>query len=175
MGGNFIDTIMLEISLKQKAPLEEEIRAQFKYAYDTALLELADYLQQNSPRGVSPSGQSLAGSWDIKPARKVRGVIPEVLGTVVNTAEAAEFRIRGRAPGKFPPFGEGTSLEAWATAAGIPAYLVARSIALKGTERWRNKDNILKQDPITLKFNPDSPLHTIFEKRLREEWEKISL
>lgn len=163
------------LKTKKGAPVGQEAREKFKYAYDTALLELASYLQQNSPRGVSPTEKSLAGSWDVIPAKKVRGLIPEVMGTIVNTAEAAEFRIRGRGPGSFPPFGKGTSIGAWAAAVGIPAYVVAKTIAEKGTERWRTKDNILDQDPITLKFGKNSPLHTIFERRLREEWNKISL
>lgn len=163
----------VQLELVKAAPIVEELREQFKEAVDTALLELADHLQRESPRGVSRGGNSLAGSWDVKPARKRRGLLPEVFGTIVNTAEAAEFRIRGRGPGKFPPFGEGSPLAAWASAAGIPAFLVARAIAEKGTERWRTKDNILDQDPVTLKFGKNSPLKTVFERKLAEEWSKI--
>jgi hypothetical protein len=110
----------IKLDLKESAPVQEEFRRQFKTAVDSALLELADHLQRNSPRGVSPASDSLAGGWDVIPARKARGVIPEVLGSVVNRAEAAEFRIRGRAPGKFPPYSEGSNLAKWAKAAGIP-------------------------------------------------------
>lgn len=158
---------------KRGAPIDQEMRERFKEAFDTALLELADYLQQNSPRGVSATSDSLAGNWNVKPATKRRGIIPEVIGEVTNTAEAAEFRIRGRGPGKFPPFGKGSELEAWAKAAGIPAFVVAKSIAEKGTERWRKKDNILGQDPVSLKFRKDSPLYTVFEKTLQREWAAI--
>jgi len=162
-----------QLKTTRGAPVDQALREQFKEAFDTALLELAEYLERESPRGVSPVGQSLAGSWEIKPAQKRRGVIPEVIGTIVNTAEAAEFRIRGRGPGGFPPFGEGTSIGAWAAAVGIPAYVVAKTIAEKGTDRWRTKENILDQDPITLKFGRNSPLHTVFERKLAEEWNKI--
>jgi hypothetical protein len=162
----------LKLDLKDRAPLEEEARKLFKQAFDTALLELADYLQKNSPRGVSDAGDSLAGGWDVIPARKVRGILPEAGGSVVNNADAAEFRIRGRGPGKPPPI---SKIEKWAIAAGISPYALAKSIAKNGTERWRSRDNILKQDPITLEFKKDSPLYTVFEKRLREEWDKINI
>ena len=164
-----------QLKTTRGAPVDQALREQFKEAFDTALLELADYLQKESPRGVSPSGNSLAGSWDVRPSQKRRGIIPEVLGSVINTADAAEFRIRGRGPGGFPPFGEGTSIGAWAAAVGIPAYVVAKTIAEKGTERWRTKDNILDQDPVTLKFGKNSPLKTVFERKLAEEWNKITV
>ena len=165
----------IKLDLKESAPVQEELRRQFKTSVDSALLELADHLQRNSPRGVSPAGDSLAGGWDVIPSRKARGIIPEVMGSVVNRAEAAEFRIRGRAPGKFPPYGEGSNLAKWAKAAGIPPFLIARKIAQQGTDRWRKRDNILKQDPVSLKFGADSPLHTVYEKRLQEEWKKIKI
>ncbi|MFZ9740101.1 MAG: hypothetical protein ACO3EZ_19145 [Prochlorotrichaceae cyanobacterium] len=162
----------LNLDLTKRAPLEEAAREAFKDAFDTALIELADYLQRNSPRGVSSAGDSLAGGWDIKPARKRRGVIPQVIGEVVNTADAAEFRIRGRGPGKQPPINK---IERWALANGISPYALAKAIAKRGTRRWREKDNILKQDPITLEFSRSSPLYTVFERKLEEEWGKIKL
>jgi hypothetical protein len=51
----------LNLDLTKRAPLEEAAREAFKDAFDTALIELADYLQRNSPRGVSSAGDSLAG------------------------------------------------------------------------------------------------------------------
>lgn len=167
----------IRLDLKQSAPVQAELRRQFKEAADTALVELADYLQRESPRGVSSPGDSLAGNWDVKPSRKVRGFIPEVMGTVTNNAVAAEFRIRGRGPGRFPPFKEGSPLAKWAAATGAIPFLVAKSIAEKGTQRWREgaQGNILKQDPKTLQYAPNSPLYTIYERALQREWGRIRL
>ena len=108
----------------------------YRNALDDALIEMAQYLQENSPRGVSPINESLKGSWDVIPARKLRGIMTYE-GSVVNLAERAINRLEGRGPGKFPPFGKGSNLEKWATSKGIPAFLVARKIAREGTERWK--------------------------------------
>jgi hypothetical protein len=54
-------------------------------------------------------------------------------------------------------------------------YALQKTIAKRGTRRWREKDNILKQDPITLEFSRSSPLYTVFERKLAEEWGKIKL
>jgi len=162
----------VKLDFQKAAPLQVEVRRQFQKAFDTAMLDLADYLQRESPRGVSEGGDSLAAGWDVVPSKKRRGIIPQSIGSVVNTAKNAEFRIRGRGPGKRPPI---DAIEAWATAMGISPFLLAKSIGETGTDRWRRKDNILKQDPITLKFAKDSPLYTIFEKRLAEEFAKISI
>lgn len=163
----------IRLDLIESAPIDSALRDKFKSAFDTAMIDLAIHLQQSSPRGVSSGRNSLAGGWDVIPAKKRRGLIPEVIGQVVNTSTDAEFRVRGRGPGRFPPYEKGSNLEKWAQAAGIPAYLVARKIAREGTDRWKKRDNILKQDPVTLKFAQDSPLYTVFERRLEEEWNKI--
>lgn len=108
----------------------------YRLALDDALLEMAQYLQESSPRGISPPGESLKGGWDIVPARKVRGLMTYE-GAVVNLTPNAYNRLRGRGPGRFPPFQKGSPLEQWAKAHGIPAFLVARKIAREGTDRWK--------------------------------------
>lgn len=108
---------------------------------DSALLEMAEYLQRNSPRGVSPVLQSLKGSWDVIPSRKVRN-FSEYTGSIVNTSENGIFRLEGRGPGKFPPYQPGTPLSDWAVSVGIPAFLVARKIAREGTERWKENGKL---------------------------------
>lgn len=108
----------------------------FRESTDAALLEMAQYLQENSPRGVSPIQKSLKGSWDIVPTRKIRN-FPRYEGSITNIAENAIYRFNGRGPGRFPPFGPGSPLAQWAAAKGIPAFLVARKIAREGTERWK--------------------------------------
>lgn len=168
---------MTELKFIKKAPLYDEMRRQFKDAFDVALIELADYLQSRSPKGVSPGSESLAGSWDIVPARKERGVISRVFGTVVNKSKDSGFRIRGRGPGKFPPFGKDTGLAKWADAKGIPPFLVARKIALEGTKRYREgaSGNILKQNPVTLTYASNSPMYTVFEANFQKEWTRLKI
>jgi len=53
------------------------------------------------------------------------------IGPTVNYAADVH---EGRSPGSWPPYGIGTSLELWARRKGIPAFLVARKIATKGTK-----------------------------------------
>lgn len=145
-------------------------------AVDAAMLDLADHLQRNSPVGASPVNQSLKGGWDVIPARKQRGKLA-VLGSVVNRADAARFRIVGRGPGRMPPYGPDSPLGRWASVVGIPAYLVARKVATEGTQRWRDgaQGNILKQDPVTGKFAKGGPLERVYEARLRIEMAKIRI
>ena len=154
----------------------QEFRKAVRGAVDTALIELADHLQQNSPVGVSPVSESLRGRWDIIPARKRRGGL-QVLGSVTNTADAAQYRIVGRGPGRVPPSGPDTPLGRWAAVKGIPAYLVARKIATEGTKRWRQgaQGNILKQDPRTGKYANNSPLRTVYDRVLQREMDRIRL
>lgn len=46
----------------------------------------------------------------------------------------AQWVHEGRSPGKMPPWREGSNLARWAKRRGISPYLVARSIARKGTK-----------------------------------------
>lgn len=55
-------------------------------------------------------------------------------GSLIFKKNYAVFVHEGRAPGSFPPFKKNTSLEKWARRKGIPAFLVARKIAKKGTK-----------------------------------------
>lgn len=153
--------------------LNKQINKAYRDALDTALVAYAEWLQKVSPRGVSPVGKSLAGSWDIKVTTKARNQL-FAEGSIVNTAEASLFRIVGRGPGKFPPYGDGSPLARWANAVGIPPFLVARAIAERGTERWRDRRNILGIDPRTGQLNdPQNKGLQIFEKVLSDELDKI--
>lgn len=109
----------------------------YRLATDDALVEMAQYLQDNSPRGISPASESLKGSWDIIPTQKLRGAMT-FRGAIVNYSDRAANRLEGRGPGKFPPFSKGTPLARWAKSKGIPPFLVARKIAREGTERWKD-------------------------------------
>lgn len=113
----------------------------------SALIDTADWLQQNSPRGVSNPGDSLAGDWDIVPGRPTVGIADlSWRDQIVNSLPDASFRVAGRGPGGFPPFQRGSALAAWATVKGIPPFLVARKIATLGTDRWQTGQNILGMD-----------------------------
>lgn len=88
-----------------------------------------------TPIGVAGN---LKNSWVQRPAKFENG---EYRAFISNESEYAVFGIIGRGPGKFPPFGANTPLAAWANKRGIAPFLVARSIAKKGTQRWRDKNN----------------------------------
>jgi hypothetical protein len=152
--------------------LNKSINRAYRNALDLALTEYTDWLQRNSPRGVSPTSESLAGGWDIEFSQKARNQL-FAEGAIVNRSEASYFRIVGRAPGRFPPFHQGSALERWAAATGIPAYLVARKIARLGTERWRSGNNILGLDPRTGAIDPNNEGIRIFERTLEQEMAKI--
>lgn len=122
---------MFEIGLKIPAiDLARTFETKVQSIIEDEAIALADQLQQESPVGATGE---LKGGWDVRVSR--------LSVTVLNTSDAALFRIRGRGPGKFPPFGEGSPLARWAALKGIPPFLVARSIARKGTKRWRDKSN----------------------------------
>lgn len=152
--------------------LNKTINKQYRDALDIALTEYTDWLQRNSPRGVSPVGESLAGSWDIEFSQKARNQL-FAEGAIVNRSEASYFRIVGRGPGRFPPFHQGSALERWAAATGIPAYLVARKIAQQGTDRWRSGKNILGIDPRSGAIDPNNEGVKLFERILEQEMDKI--
>lgn len=168
-----IGRLEIKSSIDFDGILNKQINKAYRDALDIALEAYADWLQKVSPRGVSATGQSLAGNWDIKVTTKSRNKL-FAEGSITNNADAGYFRIVGRAPGKFPPYGEGTALNRWASAVGIPAYLVAKKIAEQGTKRWRDKRNILGIDPVTGKSNdPKNKGLQIFDKVLNEELDKI--
>ena len=152
--------------------LNKTINKQYRDALDTALTEYTDWLQRNSPRGVSPASESLAGGWDIEFSQKARNQL-FAEGAIVNRSEASYFRIVGRGPGRFPPFHQGSALERWAAATGIPAYLVARKIAQQGTDRWRSGKNILGIDPRSGAIDPNNEGVKLFERILEQEMDKI--
>lgn len=61
------------------------------------------------------------------------------------TAKHAIFVHEGRRPGRMPPSGPGTSLNSWATRKGMNPFLVAKSIARKGTKPHRFMDDAYKE------------------------------
>jgi Bacteriophage HK97-gp10, putative tail-component len=129
-----IDLKVPEIKLTK---LDQTFRAQVKGAIEDEALDLADELQQASPEGATGD---LKKGWDVQ-------VKSDLSLQITNSADNALFRIRGRKAGKLPPFGPGSDLAAWAEKFGIPPFLVARAIARRGTQRYRDKDNFAGINP----------------------------
>lgn len=151
--------------------LNNTINKAYRYALDAALLEYANWLQANSPRGATGE---LAASWDIKVSRKARNQL-FADGSIVNTADNAYNRIVGRAPGKQFSFEEGSALQRWCAAVGIPPFVVMRKIANEGTQRWRSGKNILGQDPRTGAIDLDNDGIKLFNRILEQEMEKVRI
>lgn len=151
--------------------LNNTINKAYRYALDAALLEYANWLQANSPRGATGE---LAASWDIKVSRKARNQL-FADGSIVNTADNAYNRIVGRAPGKQFSFEEGSALQRWCAAVGIPPFVVMRKIANEGTQRWRFGKNILGQDPRTGAIDLDNDGIKLFNRILEQEMEKVRI
>lgn len=151
------------VSLPQSLfDLPDEIERQVREQVEDVLIDFADDLQRKSPRGVSASGDSLAGQWDVEPGRG------KSLGVVRNDAERAYNRIVGRGPGKFTPWGDGTDLNDWVEGKlGISdprqrrgiAYVIAKRHAAQGSRRYQSGDNILGIDPQSKDYRPDSPVY----------------
>lgn len=89
-------------------------------------LELMSETIQNAPVGVSGGGGGLRGSFttDFQDNR-----LTAIVGSDSQYAPHVEYGTRPH----WPPFGEGSPLARWARAKGIPAFLVARKIARRGT------------------------------------------
>lgn len=107
-------------------------------------LQLMSKAIENAPVGVSGGGGGLRGS--ISSHFEDNGLT----GIVGSDLSYAPYVEQGTRP-HWPPFGAGSSLARWARAKGIPAFLVARRIAQRGTpaqkfmERAANdiRDNVI--------------------------------
>ena len=136
------------------AKFAADLQRKMREIMNEEALEAADELQRASPSGAT---NELKEGWDIIPAKR-RSSSLDIQVVIVNNAQNAEFRIRGRGPGKFPPFGDGSMLAMWARLKGIPPFLVARKIAREGTDRFQAGDGNnfagLKRDG---SFTNDSP------------------
>ncbi|MBP0022196.1 MAG: hypothetical protein J7647_32150 [Cyanobacteria bacterium SBLK] len=132
----------------------------YKRALKAEARGLQAELERLSPKGVSGG---LKGGW-----------IVAVTGTTLRIShkdKAAEFKIRGRGPGKQPPMSK--QFVAWARQQGIPPFAVAKHIAEKGTARWRSRKNFLglRRDG---SLEPSSPIMKRFRK-IEKIMEKLVL
>lgn len=153
--------------------IEQSLNAAYRRALEIAVLELLDYLEGVSPRGVSQESESLRGNWTFAIQRTRGAFLADAI--IQNDADNSLFRVIGRGPGKMPPHRQGSDLERWATAKGLPAFLVAKTIAQKGTQRWRDNDNILGIDSKTGTLARDSPVYTVFFPALQREWNAVKV
>ena len=165
------DIISISKTIDFDGILNNAINKAYRYALDAALAAYTDWLETNSPRGATGE---LAGSWQVKEARKVRNQL-FADGSIVNTADNAYSRIVGRAPGKQFSFEEGSALQRWCAAVGIPPYVVMRKIANEGTRRWRSGKNILGQDPRTGAIDLDNDGIKLFNTILEQEMQKVRI
>jgi len=165
------DIVSISKTIDFDGILNTTINKAYRYALDRALLEYKNWLETNSPRGATGE---LAASWQVKVSRKARNEL-FADGSIVNTADNAYNRIVGRAPGKAFSFEEGSALQRWCAAVGIPPYVVMRKIANDGTRRWRSGKNILGQDPRTGTIDLDNDGIKLFNRILEQEMEKLRI
>ena len=102
---------------------------------------------ENAPVGVAGGGGGLRGSIDTEfEDNGLTGVV----GSDLNYAPHVEFGTRPH----WPPWREGSPLARWAQLRGIPAFLVARKIAARGTpaQKWmeravtHTRDNVIPDE-----------------------------
>jgi len=72
------------------------LETRLKNAFESAILDIADEYQRNSPVGATGL---LKSSWDVEVSETTTGFI----GTITNTAPASRYRALGRGSGGFPP------------------------------------------------------------------------
>ncbi|MBD2370957.1 MULTISPECIES: hypothetical protein [Leptolyngbya] len=117
---------------------------QIQDAIETRFIDAAATLQSDTPQDTGKA----AGAWDIN--TRLKGKDIEL--TIVNDAKTETgqpyglLALEGRAPGKFPPYGDTSHLARWAKVRGIPPFLVARKIAREGTERFKDGPHHFSQD-----------------------------
>ncbi|MEM6432375.1 MAG: hypothetical protein AAF773_00740 [Cyanobacteria bacterium P01_D01_bin.115] len=131
-----IPRITLSPSLTRPGGIRRAVETHIQDEMNIAMRGLEAALRVQSPR-------DLGGH-----ARGYRVVLFEfrnddLFGQLVNDVANSLFRERGRPPGRQPPV---AALEGWARRKGLSAYLVARKIGEKGTDRWIENRNPLGID-----------------------------
>ena len=89
----------------------------------------------------------------------------ELFGALLNDVANSLYSERGRGPGKMPPV---SALSEWARRRGLSAYLVAKKIGDKGTQRWIENKNPLGIDrasqPGAIIVNDDSIIYVYLDE-----------
>jgi len=153
MGYNLISLFVLLMSLETR----------LKNAFESAILDIADEYQRNSPVGATGL---LKSSWDVDVSETTTGFI----GTITNTAPVSRYRALGRGSGGFPPIYPlidwvQVKIEPDEKKAKAIAFLIGRKIAREGTERFKNNQNpfYLNRD-----MSKKEELNQLFINKLRE-------
>jgi hypothetical protein len=139
------------------------LRTRLKTAFESAILDIADEFQQNSPVGATGL---LKSSWDVNVTENTNGLV----GIIVNNAPASRYRALGRGSGGFPPIEPLTDwvkvkIEPDEKKAKAIAFLIGRKIAREGTERFKNNQNpfYLNRD-----MTKKDELNQLFINKLRQ-------
>ena len=164
----------LNITQKASSNLDAQFRKRINEIFNSAALDAADELQQNSPVGAT---RELSSSWDVIPAKR-SPIGFEVSVGIANNAPNALNRIVGRAPGRFP---SEIPVMAWVAAILKPearklkgvTFLVRRKIAREGTQRWKARQNFAGLD-LRGKPLPGSPIAKA-EAKIAAELSQLSL
>ena len=158
--------LRLRVSVNPGYLADQVLKSEVYNIYNEELLNLAVKLESDSYVGAS---SKLKDSWDINSRPRVDPFGFTVRSTITNTSKAAINRISGRSPGKFPRIGTLNDPESgllpWVVAKIEPnpkkakgiAFAIAMSIAKKGTQRHRTKENFAGLNPDG-SLQPDSPI-----------------
>lgn len=162
----------LRITAPDFAQLERQLNRLVSNAINSALEDGRNELSEISPRGVSPFGESLAGSWEVEP------IDLNTTGrraSIRNTADDAFRRLAGTPAGTFVDPRPGSPLFRWAQSKGLPARAVSRSIRSRGTERWRTGDNILDMDERGRLRTPDVGVPGRITREIQRNVDRVRL
>lgn len=122
-----------------------KLQQAFAAAPAKVLSNLNGWVRQTTVMGEREAKQQIVPHVDTGQAQSsITSTFGHLKGQVRPTAKHAIFIHEGRAPGKMPPFAEGTSLNSWARRKGMNPFLVARSIARKGTKKHPFMDSAFK-------------------------------
>lgn len=159
--------LRLKISTNPGYISDRVFRSGVQKIFEDELLAAAAELERESPVGAT--GQ-LKSSWQVTiPRREPTGFT--ISASIYNTSDRSINRIAGRAPGRFPPIQPifewiSAKVESDPVEAKRIAFLVARKIAIAGTQRWREQENILSVDRQG-RLRADSPIRKAEERIAR--------
>lgn len=125
---------------------ERQLTKAFKRAPIIVTTELSRWINRTAARTERIEKMELADNTDTgRLQSSVTSNFGILKAEVRPTAEHAIYVHEGRRPGKFPPFGERSSLGSWARRRGIEPFVVARAIAKRGIKKDPFADKTYRQ------------------------------
>lgn len=121
-----VDSDALDKAFKQ-APVKVGLAIRGWVGKTAAMAEREEKEELRSKVSAGASGETINS---IRIIQSMSGLKAEVKPT----SKHAYYVHEGRAPGKMPPFQEGTPLNRWARRVGANPFVVARAIAKNGTK-----------------------------------------